>query len=148
MQTTVPKASSLRRGEIGWKEEEEDSVLGVLSDGRMHIEEFKGEEEEEIGVLATMQQSGAEAATRKKTVVGVGARVLFYPTLLYNVLRNKIQSEFHWWDEVDEVIPLKFYLLFFSLASSNFRFPSPFVILRILLPGILNSIFHEGSYAL
>ncbi|CAA7393045.1 unnamed protein product [Spirodela intermedia] len=72
----------------------------------MHIEEFKGEEEKETGVLATLQQSGVEAGTRKKTVVGVGARVLFYPTLLYNVLRNKIQSEFHWWDEVDEFLLL------------------------------------------
>lgn len=39
----------------------------------------------------------------KRAMVGVGARVLFYPTLLYNVLRNKIQSEFRWWDEVDQV---------------------------------------------
>ncbi|KAL2536604.1 Armadillo/beta-catenin repeat family protein [Forsythia ovata] len=38
----------------------------------------------------------------KRVLVGAGARVLFYPTLLYNVVRNKIQSEFRWWDRVDE----------------------------------------------
>lgn len=40
----------------------------------------------------------------KRALVGAGARVLFYPTLLYNVLRNKIEAEFRWWDEVDEVL--------------------------------------------
>ncbi|KAJ8750794.1 hypothetical protein K2173_015975 [Erythroxylum novogranatense] len=38
----------------------------------------------------------------KRALVGAGARILFYPTLLYNVFRNKIQSEFRWWDEVDQ----------------------------------------------
>lgn len=42
----------------------------------------------------------------KRAMVGVGARVLFYPTLFYNVLRNKIQSEFRWWDEVDPFLLL------------------------------------------
>ncbi|XP_020592186.1 putative dual specificity protein phosphatase DSP8 [Phalaenopsis equestris] len=42
----------------------------------------------------------------KRTIVGVGARFLFYPTLLYNVLRNKIQVEFRWWDEVDQFLLL------------------------------------------
>ncbi|PKI66094.1 hypothetical protein CRG98_013502 [Punica granatum] len=35
----------------------------------------------------------------KRVLVGAGARILFYPTLLYNVCRNKIQAEFRWWDE-------------------------------------------------
>lgn len=39
----------------------------------------------------------------KRALVGAGARILFYPTLLYNVFRNKIQSEFRWWDRVDQV---------------------------------------------
>lgn len=43
--------------------------------------------------------------TAKRAVVGAGARVLFYPTLLYNVLRNKLQSEFRWWDQIDQVCP-------------------------------------------
>ncbi|KAK4280963.1 hypothetical protein QN277_012513 [Acacia crassicarpa] len=42
----------------------------------------------------------------KRALVGAGARVLFYPTLLYNVLRNKIEAEFRWWDQVDEFLLL------------------------------------------
>lgn len=42
----------------------------------------------------------------KRVLVGAGARILFYPTLLYNVCRNKIQSEFRWWDQVDQFILL------------------------------------------
>lgn len=41
--------------------------------------------------------------TAKRAVVGAGARVLFYPTLLYNVVRNKLQSEFRWWDQIEQV---------------------------------------------
>lgn len=40
----------------------------------------------------------------KRALVGAGARILFYPTLLYNVFRNKIEPEFRWWDEIDQVI--------------------------------------------
>lgn len=42
----------------------------------------------------------------KRVLVGAGARILFYPTLLYNVLRNKIEAEFRWWDQVDEFLLL------------------------------------------
>lgn len=42
----------------------------------------------------------------KRAVVGAGARVLFYPTLLYNVVRNKLQTEFRWWDLVDQFVLL------------------------------------------
>ncbi|KAL0464578.1 UNVERIFIED_CONTAM: putative dual specificity protein phosphatase DSP8 [Sesamum latifolium] len=42
----------------------------------------------------------------KRVLVGAGARALFYPTLLYNVVRNKIQSEFRWWDRVDQYVLL------------------------------------------
>lgn len=45
-------------------------------------------------------------AKAKRALVGAGARILFYPTLLYNVLRNKIQAEFRWWDEVDQFLLL------------------------------------------
>ncbi|KAI7992367.1 putative dual specificity protein phosphatase DSP8 [Camellia lanceoleosa] len=31
------------------------------------------------------------------------ARILFYPTLLYNVFRNKIHAEFRWWDQIDQL---------------------------------------------
>ncbi|XP_010924454.1 phosphatidylglycerophosphate phosphatase PTPMT2 [Elaeis guineensis] len=42
----------------------------------------------------------------KRALVGAGGRILFYPTLLYNVFRNKIEAEFRWWDEVDQFILL------------------------------------------
>lgn len=50
----------------------------------------------------------------KRVLVGAGARILFYPTLLYNVLRNKIQTEFKWWDEVDQVFLLSHHAGFSS----------------------------------
>lgn len=71
----------------------------------MHIEELKGnvveggeEEKSYFGDEATSDENLA-----KRVLVGAGARALFYPTLLYNVLRNKFQTEFRWWDKVDEV---------------------------------------------
>ncbi|XP_008802507.2 phosphatidylglycerophosphate phosphatase PTPMT1 [Phoenix dactylifera] len=56
--------------------------------------------------IAGVNDRKVELLDAKRAVVGVGARVLFYPTLLYNVLRNKIQSEFRWWDEVDQFLLL------------------------------------------
>lgn len=75
----------------------------------MHIEELEG------GVLVSeeLQSSTGDASGNaivlwdaKRALIGAGARALFYPTLLYNVVRNKIQSEFRWWDRVDEHILL------------------------------------------
>ncbi|XP_021725026.1 putative dual specificity protein phosphatase DSP8 isoform X1 [Chenopodium quinoa] len=42
----------------------------------------------------------------KKVLIGAGARIFFYPTLLYNVLRYKIESDFRWWDQVDQFLLL------------------------------------------
>ncbi|KAK2980266.1 hypothetical protein RJ640_016944 [Escallonia rubra] len=93
----------------------------------MYIEEIKGEElenaEQQVlsgdddggGILvldAKRVLSGDGDGGRvvvldaKRVLVGAGARALFYPTLLYNVVRNKIQAEFHWWDRVDQYILL------------------------------------------
>ncbi|XP_019081339.1 phosphatidylglycerophosphate phosphatase PTPMT2 isoform X3 [Vitis vinifera] len=58
-----------------------------------------------------LSQSSGVGANAKRALVGAGARALFYPTLLYNVVRNKIQPEFHWWDRVDEESNVKFILL-------------------------------------
>lgn len=66
----------------------------------------------------------------KRVLVGAGARLLFYPTLLYNVLRNKIESEFRWWDRVDEVylftIPpfIALYLSLIVLFHTLIKLPS------------------------
>ncbi|RRT58531.1 hypothetical protein B296_00046532 [Ensete ventricosum] len=51
--------------------------------------------------------SGSSGSSRtKKALVGAGARILFYPTLVYNVVRNKMQAEFRWWDEIDQFVLL------------------------------------------
>ncbi|KDP28828.1 hypothetical protein JCGZ_14599 [Jatropha curcas] len=78
----------------------------------MYIEELKEEEvmlksrEDKLQADADGSCSSGAILDAKRVLVGAGARALFYPTLLYNVLRNKIQSEFRWWDRVDEFILL------------------------------------------
>ncbi|PKA65316.1 Putative dual specificity protein phosphatase DSP8 [Apostasia shenzhenica] len=60
--------------------------------------------------ITELEEEGSESCKRseivststKRVLVGAGARILFYPTLLYNVIRNKIQAEFRWWDEIDQ----------------------------------------------
>lgn len=76
----------------------------------MIIEELKGSEvekgEEEKSCVAIADKSsfkGDVAWKTKRVLVGAGARALFYPTLIYNVVRNKIEAEFRWWDRVDQV---------------------------------------------
>ncbi|KAG0461792.1 hypothetical protein HPP92_020268 [Vanilla planifolia] len=75
----------------------------------MHIEDL----EEGSEVLELVSTEAAVLDGRwfgvfepKRVIVGVGARFLFYPTLFYNVMRNKIQSDFRWWDEVDQFLLL------------------------------------------
>lgn len=75
----------------------------------MYIEELKegelqsGEEGNSGVIVSNFESQSIVRSDVKRIVVGVGARVLFYPTLLYNVFRNKLQTEFRWWDKVDEV---------------------------------------------
>lgn len=66
----------------------------------MRIEELKGGEVEEGGDFGKWSFVGSDT---KRVLVGAGARALFYPTLVYNVVRNRLQAEFRWWDKVDEV---------------------------------------------
>ncbi|GMP62063.1 hypothetical protein CsSME_00024311 [Camellia sinensis var. sinensis] len=73
--------------------------------GSMYIEELKEVGEFENGEEQShpdLYQGAIVVSEAKRALVGAGARALFYPTLLYNILRNKIQSEFRWWDRVDE----------------------------------------------
>lgn len=82
-------------------------VLGVVI--IMYLEELdkEGDRKEVVsggeGLLTKSDGSVILWCDAKMVFVGAGARALFYPTLLYNVVRNKIQSEFRWWDWVDEV---------------------------------------------
>ncbi|KAL8495653.1 hypothetical protein ACS0TY_019678 [Phlomoides rotata] len=74
----------------------------------MYIEELKeGDSESADQQVCSDVYKGAMVVWEpKRLLVGAGARALFYPTLLYNVVRNKIQSEFRWWDRVDEYVLL------------------------------------------
>ncbi|GAV68205.1 DSPc domain-containing protein [Cephalotus follicularis] len=88
----------------------------------MYIEELKSKEEE---VLESLEEEEKEKSLvlsysssslgdcenvvvwdAKRALIGAGARALFYPTLLYNVVRNKIQAEFRWWDRIHEFVLL------------------------------------------
>lgn len=76
----------------------------------MHIVELEVDEVESgrQGNLTadTVLDSSNVVMDAKRVLIGAGARALFYPTLLYNVVRNKIQAEFRWWDRVGEFILL------------------------------------------
>ncbi|KAL9252729.1 Phosphatidylglycerophosphate phosphatase PTPMT1-like protein [Drosera capensis] len=76
----------------------------------MYIEELKEEGELKVGEEAGKVIEGFGDSVvvydAKRVLVGAGARALFYPTLFYNVVRNKFQPEFRWWDRVDEFLLL------------------------------------------
>lgn len=84
---------------------------------KMYIEELKEGDSEsgEQQVCGDLCEGAVVVWDPKRLLVGAGARALFYPTLLYNVVRNKIQSEFRWWDRVDEVYWFQFSLCFLLL---------------------------------
>ncbi|KAI3713293.1 hypothetical protein L1987_71867 [Smallanthus sonchifolius] len=63
----------------------------------MYIENLKGSSESSGEILLS---------DSKRALVGAGARALFYPTLVYNVVRNKLQAEFRWWDQIEEFLLL------------------------------------------
>ncbi|KAL5723961.1 hypothetical protein ACHQM5_007289 [Ranunculus cassubicifolius] len=68
----------------------------------MHIEELSSE----IGGEELVCCKEVVVSNTKRALVGAGARILFYPTLIYNVVRNIFQVEFRWWDVVDEFLLL------------------------------------------
>ncbi|KAF5734922.1 putative dual specificity protein phosphatase DSP8 [Tripterygium wilfordii] len=78
----------------------------------MYIEELKGGESDcKEDQASAHKDEGFNSRSilpsgTKRVLIGAGARALFYPTLLYNVVRNKIQAEFRWWDRVHEFVLL------------------------------------------
>ncbi|KAL8150872.1 hypothetical protein V2J09_020680 [Rumex salicifolius] len=77
----------------------------------MHIEELSNEEgvfevDDHCLNISVSKNGTIDVWDTKRVFVGAGARLLFYPTLFYNIVRNKFQSEFRWWDRVDEFILL------------------------------------------
>lgn len=85
----------------------------------MKIEELEGVDRTREDEAQTRHIVRVDA---KRVLVGAGARILFYPTLLYNVFRNKIQPEFRWWDEVDQVFVQSFIKVYMFVISSMFNF--------------------------
>lgn len=72
----------------------------------MKIVELDGSLIEGDGKCVNTERRVIVGVDAKRVLVGAGARILFYPTLLYNVFRNKIQSEFRWWDQIDQFLLL------------------------------------------
>lgn len=73
----------------------------------MYVEELReGEVNAGHDRLACYESCGDAlvVSEAKRALTGAGARVLFYASLLYIVLRNRVQTEFWWWDRVDEVL--------------------------------------------
>lgn len=70
----------------------------------MRIEELdRGEEAVVEELVEDEVRNVVVSSETKRVLIGAGARLLFYPTLLYNVVRNRFQAEFRWWDRVDQV---------------------------------------------
>ncbi|KAK9716330.1 hypothetical protein RND81_06G225800 [Saponaria officinalis] len=64
------------------------------------------DDDEKSRVRVLTNRENVVVSDTKRALIGAGARVLFYPTLLYNVVRNKLQVEFRWWDRIDQFILL------------------------------------------
>ncbi|KAK6117457.1 hypothetical protein DH2020_048784 [Rehmannia glutinosa] len=109
----------------------------------MYLEELKereqGEEELSGGADVLCKVDGAIVLRwdTKRILVGAGARALFYPTLLYNVVRNKIQAEFRWWDWIDN---------FESVDLSVSAVPFPSDIHRLKELGVCGVVTLNESY--
>ncbi|KAF3789268.1 putative dual specificity protein phosphatase [Nymphaea thermarum] len=75
----------------------------------MYIEELEEEtlpDHHDSKQLLDVSNYTVVQSTAKRILVGAGARFLFYPTLLYNICRHRIEPDFHWWDEVDQFVIL------------------------------------------
>lgn len=79
------------------------------------------------------------ALDAKRAAVGVGARMLFYPTLVYNVMRNRFEEHFHWWDQIDEVRKNFFpFLIDVAVISLVFWWPRPiYYLISLGILGVL-----------
>jgi len=59
--------------------------------------------------------------------------MLFYPTLVYNVVRNRFEEHFHWWDQIDEHVLLG-------------AVPFPSDVLRLKALGVCGVVTLNESY--
>lgn len=88
----------------------------------------------DVQVHKTDAEDDEEASSTKRALVGAGARILFYPTLLYNVIRHNVQPHhFRWWDHIDQVtVDLSF------VASKSLR-------IGIHNTAIICAVYSSGS---
>jgi hypothetical protein len=90
----------------------------------MRIEEFQSKlgGEGEGGLDGGEERIAASVVMRvavdaMRTAVSVSARMLFYPTLVYNVVRNRFEAHFHGWDQVHEVRQFSSFFIFDGFCS-------------------------------
>ncbi|KAL2472522.1 putative dual specificity protein phosphatase DSP8 [Abeliophyllum distichum] len=100
-----------------------------LKDGKEGEEELSGVDE----LMSKADESIVLWWDAKRVLVGAGARTFFYPTLMYNVFRNKIQAEFRWWDWIDEFVLLG-------------AVPFPSDVLRLRELGVCGAVTLNESY--
>ncbi|XP_010443313.1 PREDICTED: putative dual specificity protein phosphatase DSP8 [Camelina sativa] len=55
-------------------------------------------------LVSRKKNMGSKGDKTKRALIGAGGRILFYPTLVYNLVRFKLQSQFRWWDQIDEYL--------------------------------------------
>ncbi|KAL9246863.1 hypothetical protein vseg_020349 [Gypsophila vaccaria] len=70
------------------------------------VDDEEEDEKVRVRVRVLVNEENVVVWDAKKALIGAGGRVLFYPTLLYNVVRNKLEVEFRWWDRIDQFILL------------------------------------------
>ncbi|KAL3497547.1 hypothetical protein ACH5RR_040279 [Cinchona calisaya] len=78
-------------------------IEGLNEEDGLRTEERPEEEDESAG---GSRKDGMAVWNTKRVLGGAGARALFYSTLVYNIVRNKIQAEFRWWDWIEEFVLL------------------------------------------
>jgi hypothetical protein len=72
---------------------------------------FTGDDDEATrrtgGEVARHGGDGGWFDYTKSALIAAAARILFYPALARNFALNKFLADFHWWDQVDQVLNLR-----------------------------------------
>ncbi|OVA14395.1 hypothetical protein BVC80_8555g12 [Macleaya cordata] len=94
-----------------------------LENEELGLDDWEKLEDDDVEIEIPDSYSESESdSDAKRALVGAAARILFYPTLMYNVARNKIEPEFHWWDEIDPVTYLHFTIFIHPPYFCYFKF--------------------------
>ena len=68
----------------------------------------------------SVSASTSRMATWTESTASLSARVLFYPSLLWNLARNRLQDDWHWFDEITEACTAAENVAYASLLISIF----------------------------